>query len=356
MKENQSPCTFTLGTHRDKAVIWIQFDNDPTLTKRLRERFPSAKWSQTQKAWYLPDLPTLREIFNIPLANPGSLAYQHIDPTNQPAFQRFQEQLRLKGYSTNTLKTYSTEFAQLLYILNTTPVESLDAERIRSYFLYCTDKLKLSESRLHSRINAIKFYFEQVLHREKIFAEIPRPKKPSILPKVIDKSDILKMLQVTENDKHRLMLSLCYGMGLRVSEIVKLKIEHIDSKRMQVLISGAKGKKDRYVNLPEMVLQDLRAYYLAYKPKSYLFEGQYGTQYSVRSVQMVFKNAIKKAKINKKVGIHSLRHSYATHLMEHGTDLTFIQKLLGHNNIKTTQIYTHVSKRQLANIKSPLDF
>ena len=151
------------------------------------------------------------------------------------------------------------------------------------------------------------------------------------------------------------MLKLCYGMGLRVSEIVNLKIQHIDSKNMQVFIERAKGKKDRYVNLPETILEQLRMYFKEYKPKEYLFEGQYGGQYSARSVQLVFKNAMKGAKINKSVGIHSLRHSFATHLLENGTDIRFIQELLGHKDIKTTLIYTQVSDKSIRKVKSPLD-
>jgi len=205
-------------------------------------------------------------------------------------------------------------------------------------------------------MNAIKFYFEQVLHREKFFfEEIPRPKKMSSLPKILSKNDIVKIFSKVDNPKHLLMLKLCYGMGLRVSEIVNLKISDIDSRRMLVHIENAKGKKDRYVTLPSSILDDLRNYYRVYRPKIYLFEGQYGGHYAIRSVQTVFKNAMLKANINKSVGIHGLRHSYATHLLECGTDMFFIQKLLGHSNIKTTEIYAKVSNRQLGNIKSPLD-
>jgi site-specific recombinase XerD len=151
------------------------------------------------------------------------------------------------------------------------------------------------------------------------------------------------------------MLKICYGAGLRVSEIVNLKITDIDSKNMQLFIEKAKGKKDRYVNLPESILEQLRAYYKEYKPKEYLFEGQYGGKYSARSAQKVFQNAMEKAKINKSVGIHGLRHSFATHLLEAGTDIRFIQELLGHKDIKTTLLYTHVTNNSIKNIKSPLD-
>jgi site-specific recombinase XerD len=240
-------------------------------------------------------------------------------------------------------------------VLKDYPVYDLTEERLRSYFLYCINELKLSENTLHSRMNAVKFYYEQVLHREKMFLDIPRPKRPSTLPKVISPKDVKKLFDVTTNIKHNLMLKLSYGMGLRVSEIVNLKIEDIDSGSMQVLIEQSKGKKDRYVNLPESILEQLRTYYKEYRPQKYLFEGEKGNQYSIRSVQAVFKNAMRKAKINKKIGIHALRHSFATHLLENGTDIKFIQELLGHSNIKTTLIYTHVSEKSIKNIKSPLD-
>ncbi len=208
---------------------------------------------------------------------------------------------------------------------------------------------------MHSRLNAIKFYYEQVLHREKFFFNIPRPQRPEKLPKVLNGREIKKLFSGTTNLKHRMILMLTYGMGLRVSEVVHLKVADIDSQRMQVLIEAAKGKKDRYVNLPHTILEDLRNYYKEYKPKKYLFEGQYGGQYAIRSVQAVFKTAMKQAKIDKRVGVHGLRHSYATHLLEAGTDMTFIQHLLGHNNIKTTQIYAKVGRKEIQKVKSPLD-
>jgi integrase/recombinase XerD len=314
------------------------------------------KWSQSNKAWYVADNKHFRSLFKLdpkPLVGKEVLAQIH--EVNQPALNKLIETLQLKTYSISTINTYRNEFAQLLYILKGKNVDELDPPRLRSYFLYCVNELKLSENTLHSRINAIKFYFEIVLKREKFFFEIPRPKKPSQLPKVISIKDIKKLFEVTTNLKHNTMLKLCYGMGLRVSEIINLKITDIDSERMQAFIERAKGKKDRYVNLPESILTQIRAYYIEYKPKVYLFEGQYDGAYSIRSAQEVFSDALKKAKINKTVGIHGLRHSFATHLMENGTDVMFIQKLLGHSDIKTTLRYVHVSKKDIKNIKSPLD-
>jgi site-specific recombinase XerD len=357
MSFNSKNYQFSMGEHRDKNVIFVHFQFSAILKNELKEKFSSAKWSASQSCWYLPDSNAIRKEVGItPRLEPGKTVFAQIHPVNQPALKKMHEQLLLKAYSQNTVKTYCNEFAQLLYLLNHIPVSSLTPERLRSYFLFCIKNLKLTENIIHSRINAVKFYFEQVLHRDKLFfEEIPRPKKRSLLPKVLSKNDIVKIFVQVDNLKHLLMLKLCYGMGLRVSEIVNLKITDIDSQRMLVYIEAAKGKKDRYVTLPSSVLDELRNYYRRYRPKIYLFEGQYGGQYAIRSVQAVFKTAMRKAKINKTVGIHGLRHSYATHLLECGTDMVFIQKLLGHKDIKTTEIYAKVSNRQLGKIKSPLD-
>jgi site-specific recombinase XerD len=350
------PIRFEISSHREKSVIFLHFEYDDE-TNAWAKSLIGAKWSKTKKAWYVLDSPAYRQKFGLELLKePKDFhSYLKIHTINQPAYEKMIETLRLKAYSESTVKTYRNEFAQLLILLKEKNVDELSASQLRSYFLYCIHTLKLSENTLHSRINAIKFYFEQVLKREKVFFEIPRPKKPSTLPKALSQKDIKKLFEVTTNLKHNTMLKLCYGMGLRVSEIVNLKITDIDSSSMQVFVERAKGKKDRYVNLPQSILEQLRTYYLQYKPKKYLFEGMYGEQYSIRSVQQVFKNAMKKAKINKKVGIHGLRHSFATHLLEAGTDIRFIQELLGHKDIKTTLIYTQVSNQTLKSIKSPLD-
>ncbi len=346
--------TYEAAQHQGKPVILIRFDYDAVLIARVK-KLTGARWSQSKKSWYVIDSPHYRQKFGMPLLVVGKEVLSHIHPINQPALIQLVEMLQLKAYSASTITTYRNEFAQLLYLLKNKDVNNLDVAKLRSYLLYCTNELKLSENTLHSRLNALKFYFEQVLKRERFFIEIPRPKRPSILPKVINAKDIKKLFEVTTNLKHNTMLKLCYGMGLRVSEIVNLKVTDIDGKSMRVLIERAKGKKDRYANLPTSLIGQLRAYYKEYKPKKYLFEGQYGDQYSIRSAQEVFKLALKKANINKAIGIHGLRHSFATHLLESGTDVTFIQQLLGHNNVLTTLRYTHVSQKSLKNIKSPLD-
>lgn len=342
------------GVHHDKNIIWIRFPNNTSLIALLKSA-TKPRWSQTQKSWYVTDNSFNRDLFALDRKIVGKEVLLKIHPNNLQTFQKYQNQLTLKGFSPNTLRVYSIEFAQLLYIIKSFPVENLTKEKLQSYFLYCIKDLKISENQIHSRMNAVKFYFEKVLHQDKMFFDIPRPKKPQLLPKALNTVEISKIIAITENPKHKLILQLCYGMGLRVSEIVNIKIEHVDSVTMKVLIDRAKGKKDRMVNLPHSILQELRLYYKAFRPTIYLFEGQCGGKYSIRSAQAVFKAAMNKAGIRKTVGIHSLRHSYATHLLEYGTDISLIQKLMGHNDIKTTLAYTHVAERTISSVQSPLD-
>jgi integrase/recombinase XerD len=176
-----------------------------------------------------------------------------------------------------------------------------------------------------------------------------------VLPNVLSKEEVLKIIDSTENIKHKTLLALIYSAGLRISEALSMKPKDIDSVRMLIHVKNAKGKKDRYTLLSEKVLTLLREYYLVYKPKEFLFEGQFGGMYSSRSAQIILKHAAKKALIKKTITLHTLRHSFATHLLESGTDLRYIQELLGHSSPKTTMIYTHVSNNSLKKIKNPFD-
>ena len=337
-------------------VITIRFKYDPGLVEEVK-KIPGRKWSQTLKCWHVPDTQENRLRFG--LSAPAGISSKReltkVNDVNKSALNALREKLILKGYSKNTQRTYYYEFAQFLYTLGDNDAKEIDEEKIRSYFLYCAEELQMKESQINSRYNAIKFYYEQVLGRDRFFIDLPRPKMPSQLPKYISTRDIKKLFEAVSNPKHLLMLKLCYGMGLRVSEIVNLKVSDIDSGNMQVLLEQAKGKKDRYVNLPESILDDLRSYYKEYRPKKYLFEGQGGGKYSIRSAQSVFKSAMSKAKINKDVGIHGLRHSFATHLLENGTDISYIQSLLGHSSLKTTLGYTKAAQMNVKKVKSPLD-
>jgi integrase/recombinase XerD len=381
--------------HRNLECIGIYFAKGKLLEGIIRKQ-PCVKWSKTNTCWYIPltkegyDLliEALKEkaIINNELLkaylqkkkkitttlsqekqieNKKATAFTktvalstawQLSDANTEALEKFIQQLQLKAYSPSTIKTYRNEFMQLLQILKTKAVDSLQADDIKRYMVFAMKKEGISENTAHSRLNALKFYFEQVLGREKFFWEIPRPKKKMLLPKVISEEKILDGLLAVENLKHKTLLLLAYSAGMRVSEVIQLKISDINSDRMQITINEAKGKKDRVVTLSETILLLLREYYKEYKPRKWLFEGQYpGEHYSARSAQTIFKDAYKKLNLPATASFHSLRHSYATHLLENGTDITYIQKLLGHNDIKTTLRYTHVSNKDIGKIESPLD-
>ncbi len=213
----------------------------------------------------------------------------------------------------------------------------------------------ISISQQNQRINAIKFYHEKVLGRDKQYYELYRLRKEHKLPEVLSKSEVKRIFNVTENLKHKCILMLIYLAVLRRSELLNLKLTDIDSKRMVININGAKGKKDRISLLSDNLLQLLRKYYKEYRPQKYLFEGQNGGKYSESSVRNILKKSGQKAGIKKVVTPHMLRHSFATHLLEQGTDLRYIKELLGHESSKTTKIYTHVFKNAIDKITNPID-
>ena len=277
---------------------------------------------------------------------------------NIRALEGMRSMLQLKSYSHNTIKTYLGEFSAFLNNINKRPADSITPEELKRYMLYCVNTLKLSENTLHSRLNALKFYFEQVLRKEKFLFEIPRPKKQVQLPNFFNQDEITKIIKQTGNLKHKTMLMLAYSTGMRVSEVVSIRVMHIDSRRMQIKIIQAKGKKDRMVALSAVLLVMLREYFIHYRPlkSGYLFCGQNSDEpYSSRSLQQVLQAAKQRAGVLKPGGVHALRHSFATHLLDKGTDVTMIMKLLGHNDIKTTLRYLHVTNRDVLQIISPLD-
>ena len=354
MAFNLSNYKFSCATHKGKSVIFIDFPKNDILIQELKAML-KIYWSSSQKKWYCMDMPQYRRLLNIPIPTLDEIIPDDIADINKLKYHAMAKKLLLKGYSPHTQRNYLQEFHQFLIIIKNYDADAFDSDRLASYILYCIKKLKLKESTIHNRVHALRFYYEEVLGRTDSMQKFPKPKMSQTLPIVLSKKELTKMFEKTENIKHRLILLLVYGMGLRVSEIVGLKIEDVDSGRMMVHLRQAKGKKDRYVPLPQSVLELLREYYVAYKPKTYLFEGMTGGQYTIRSAQSVFKKAMNRAGINKKIGIHGLRHSYATHLLESGIDISFIQKLLGHKDIRTTLQYAKISESKLARIKSPLD-
>lgn len=283
--------------------------------------------------------------------------YHQLDDMQRKALNAYIELLRLKNYSENTISVYRNWFIIFLKYFPARKPSSITKYEIMDFLVAYRNSGKWSSTVQNQLINSIKFFYEKLLNRPRVVYDLPRAKKEFTLPTVFSEDEMKRMILSTGNLKHRSILCLAYSAGLRISEIVSLKIVDIDRGRMVITLRGAKGKKDRQVMLSETLLALLGLYYKQekVKPKVWLFEGQYGGQYSTRSIDEVMKKAKAKAGIKKKGSIHALRHSFATHLLEGGTDLITIKELLGHTSLRTTGIYAHVSKKQISKVQSPLD-
>ncbi len=264
------------------------------------------------------------------------------------------DKLEIKRYANNTIKSYISSFERFINFFISKSMDELDELDIRTYIRYLIQS-NCSNSYVNLSINSIKFYYEIVLGMPNRFYDIERPRKEKKLPKVLSMQEVRDLIDATNNMKHRCILSLLYSAGLRRSELINLKPLDIDSERMIIKINNAKGKKDRYTLLATATLNDLRIYYKQYRPQGYLIEGRNKAQYSPTSISKIITNAAFTAGIKKNVTPHTLRHSFATHLLENGTDLRYIQILLGHSSTKTTEIYTHVATKNFISIKNPLD-
>lgn len=269
--------------------------------------------------------------------------------------REYKNRLIQRRYSRNTQNIYCNYFRDFADYFKGKCLAEITTDQINGYILELIQTKNISTSQQNQRINAIKFYYEKILEREKQYYALHRPRKEHKLPKVLSKNEVKAILTSCNNIKHQCILMLIYSAGLRRSELIDLKVTDIDSERMVINIIDAKAKKDRISLLSENMLQLLRKYYKEFRPKKYLFEGAGGGKYSPTSVANILKNAARKAGIKKTVTPHMLRHSFATHLLEQGTDLRYIQELLGHNSSKTTEIYTHVSKKAIDKIRNPVD-
>lgn len=336
-------------THRGEKRIGVFVDRDDVMTPQVRD-IAGSRWSQTLRIWHLPDTDINRRKFGLPLAAglPSKEGMQRLNS--------FRNWLRSKRYSENTIKTYLDAMKSFLTFYNNKAVSDLDNADVIRYNNEYILKNHLSASYQNQVVNAIKLFFKTEMYTNIEINKIHRPKRPKMLPNVLSKEEVKLILEAHTNIKHKTMLSLIYSCGLRRSELLNLKLSDIDSKRNLVCIRQSKGRKDRITPLSIKILEMLRDYYREYKPGTWLFEGQQkGMRYSEQSLQSVLKLALEKTGISKPVTLHWLRHSYATHLLENGTDLRYIQELLGHNSSKTTEIYTHVSTKNLQQIKSPFD-
>lgn len=361
---------------KGEKMIGIKFQPN-SLIQNLIKSLPNPKWSSENNAVYIKNnKENLTQIFKTfrgiawvdtrlfitnkpikdnPKLNIDSFRNRKIVDGYKYCPEEFLIKLELKRYSYNTAKTYISLFEKFINRFYNIPVNHLTEIEIRRYLKELHD-LELSNSYLNQMVNSIKFYFEIVMNMPNRMYTIERPRMEAKLPKVLSVEDVKLLIENTNNIKHRCVISLLYSAGLRRSELLNLKINDIDSKRMLIFVGSAKGNKDRYTLLSESTLTDLRTYFKQWQPKMFLFEGIKGGKYSPTSVVNIVNKAVIKAKIKKKVTPHMLRHSFATHLLENNTDLRYIQTLLGHSSSKTTEVYTQVAVKNLQNIKSPLDY
>jgi site-specific recombinase XerD len=358
-----------------QKCIGIQFKSDKVLLA-LVEKLPNINWSDEYGMHYLPNQrPNLKWIFKafhgvawvngnyffhekkVNLENPALKLDRYRKRKSSTDYrlcpENYLQKLELKRYSANTVKNYISGFEAFINFYKHKKLNEINELDIRKYLQHLIQK-GLSDSYVNLAINSIKFYYEVVLGMPNRFYDIERPRKTKRLPKVLSKAEVKDMIDFTENIKHKCIIGLLYSSGLRRSELLNVKLSDIDSKRMVVVVKSAKGNKDRITVLSSKLLADLRVYYKKYKPIKYLFEGRKGRKYSASSVMMIVKRASKRARIYKHVTPHILRHSFATHLLESGTDLRHIQLLLGHNSTKTTEIYTHVASNSFSDIKDLL--
>ncbi len=354
--------------HREQARFKLEFDYDSNLIKLLKNT-ADASWSQTLNAWYINNNLNLLQKLKKELAPLNvSLAlneqtqllydkkYKSISEEAEIKIKHFIEWMRSKRYSESTISTYSDALKTFLKFFGDKKIEELNNRDIIVFNNEYILKNRLSPSFQNQVVNSIKLFFKTVENKSIDIESVHRPKREKLLPNVLSKEEVKLILSAPANMKHRAMLSLIYSCGLRCGELLNLRPENIDSKRGLVLIKQAKGKKDRIVPLSLKILDLLREYYKTAKPINWLFEGQTkGEKYDERSLQLVLKQSLAKSNITKPATLHWLRHSFATHLLENGTDLRYIQELLGHSRSTTTEIYTHVSNKQLQRIVSPFD-
>ena len=289
----------------------------------------------------------------------GEKGIEKITPYDIPNYRTCPDEMIFKlrelRYSERTVKIYKTYFEEFINYYNREEIDSIDEKRIISFLRYLVMERKVSTSIQSQAINAIKFYYERVLPGKRKFYFIERPRKEKTLPIVLNQEETVRLLKCVENQKHKCILMFAYSAGLRRGEILRLKITDIDRERMRIRVFQSKGNKDRYAKLSQKILPYLDKYMEEYRPKDYLFEGATGGEYSESSIQNIIRDAVNAAGIKKKTTLHTLRHTYATHSLEDGADLRYIQDMMGHASSKTTEIYTHITQKGFDQLKSPMD-
>lgn len=336
--------------YKGEKRIAVQFPNRQPLIEDFK-KLSGRRWSPKLKVWHLPDRENYRKMFQLPLKYEENLL-----PETSAKIKEYILWMQSKRYSESTIKTYSDALKVFFNFFSKTAYQEITNDDIIHFNNEYILKRKLSATYQNQFVNALKLFYRIADKKEIDIKLIHRPKTNRKLPRVLSKEEVKLILEAHGNLKHRTMLSMIYACGLRRTELLNITFKDINRERLTLHVYQSKGNKDRIVPLSPKILEMLEDYYKAYRPKVWLFEGQKpGTQYSPTSLQKVLVQALKKAKIKKPVTLHWLRHSYATHLLENGTDLRYIQELLGHNSSRTTEIYTHVSTKSIENIKSPFD-
>ena len=353
--------------HRGYKAVLFQFEMNYEFAQLIKAA--GGKFTKTHKGWWVPiTTPHLKKIcdqlkIKATIIYPSDWDYDLTElykgqyrNERKDAVSKFQNMLRVRRFAESTIKTYTDSVRLFLNFFPDKPLNELTNEDLLTFNTEYIIAKRLSSSAQNQVINGVKKFFLVVENRRMDIDKIERPRRAKKLPHILSKEEIKKILEAPTNLKHRAMLSLLYACGLRRSELLNLQPSHINSQRKLLIIYQSKGQKDRVIPVGDKIIDLLRDYYKAYRPKTWLFEGQKeGEKYSATSLQKVLKRSVNKTNISKPVTLHWLRHSFATHLLENGTDLRYIQEILGHKSSKTTEIYTHVSTKNLQNIRSPFD-
>ena len=365
MKSLQHPTIFLEEKiHRKNNQLLIKFEYDETLISLVRT-VNGASWSKSLKAWYListaENLSMILKLFkNVTKVDVSKISKKtpfkrDLTDEQKKLLNQFYLFLKGKRYSQSTIQTYTFFIADFINFHTKTPLSELTNRAVELFIETVFMERNYSVSSQRQFISALKiftvFYPQTKIHN----LSLERPQKSRILPSVLSQEEVLRIIQYTQNIKHRAILTLLYSCGLRIGELINLKLIDFHIDRKQLIVKKGKGRKDRYVSLADSFLPLLSNYYHSYKPTIYFVEGQNGGKYSAESIRSFLRKSCKKAGIRKPVTPHTLRHSYATHLLENGVDLRYIQTLLGHSKPETTMIYTHVQRKDLMEIQNPLD-
>ena len=351
------------GLHRNNSVFFLRFYFNDLIIEKLKSI--SASWSQTKKCWCLKNseenlaliLELFKDVTKVDVSKiPKKTRFKRdLTTAEKKILNNFYLFLKGKRYSQSTIQTYTFFVADFINFHTKTPLEELTNRDVELFIETVFIERNYSVSSQRQFISALKIFtvfYPQIKINN---LSLERPKKSRTLPSVLSQEEVLRIIQYTQNIKHRAILTLLYSCGLRIGELINLKLEDFHVERKQLIVKKGKGRKDRYVSLADSFLPLLSNYYHSYKPIIYFVEGQNGGKYSAESIRSFLRKSCKKAGIRKLVTPHTLRHSYATHLLENGVDLRYIQTLLGHSKPETTMIYTHVQRKDLMEIQNPLD-